>query len=304
MPHTMVDRMEKRPAAAIAMGTAALTLIAGCSLVSGESSPTVTIRATVTATPEPTTEPTPSVTTSTEDSAFTRPLWLGQIPLEVGENNLGVPGDTPDELQDRQFEPRTWLPDPDTDEWFAQVEMDVPDDVAVRSSWESECPVSLDDLAYIVMPYWGFDGKVHTGEMLLHEDYANDVAGVFEEIFAAQFPIEEMRVISREERDSPTTGDHNVTSAFTCRKIVGAVDVWSEHASGMAIDINPFHNPFIRNEEIFPELSESYVDRDWDRAGMIHEDSAVFDAFEAIGWSWGGHWTGREDWMHFSVSGH
>ncbi|WP_062079183.1 M15 family metallopeptidase [Demequina globuliformis] len=226
----------------------------------------------------------------------------GQVPLEIGAYDLGVRADTPEELQDRQFEPREWLPDPETDEWFVDIGA-VPDDVAERSSWVEGCPAPLSDLAYVVMPYWGFDGEVHTGEMITNAKHAEDVAGAFEKIFAAQFPIEEMRVISLEEHLSPTTGDHNITSSFTCRRVVAAPTYWSEHAYGLAIDINPFHNPFVKDDALFPELSEAYLDRDWDRPGMIHDPSVVYDAFATIGWAWGGHWAGREDWMHFSVTG-
>ena len=282
-------------------------LLTGCSLLDrGEPAPlSVTTTATATATATP--APLPAVTVTAEaveDDSYTRPLWLGQIPLEMGDNNLGVPGDTPEALEDRQLEPREWLADPDDDSWFVDISMDVPDDVAARSSWEKGCPVDIGDLAYLVMPYWGFDGEVHTGEMMVHDDVAEDVAGAFERVFAAQFPIEEMRVISREERDSPPTGDLNVTSGFTCRQIVGAVSVWSQHAYGKAIDINPFHNPFYRGEELFPELSEAYLNRDDMRTGMIDEATEVYAAFTSIGWGWGGTWTGREDWMHFSVNGH
>ena len=284
--------------------TASAVALTGCSILSPEPSPTVTATETATATPEPAPAVTTTVTAEpVNDPAYDRPMWLGQVPLEVGEDNLGVRGDTPPELEDRQFEPRPWLPDPADDAWFATISMEVPTEVAQRSSWEPDCPVHIDDLAYVTMPYWGFDQQVHTGEMIVHEDHIEDVASAFERIFAAQFPIEEMRVISREERDSPTTGDHNVTSAFTCRLVVGAATVWSEHAYGKAVDINPFHNPFYKGEELFPELSEAYLDRDWIRTGMIDEASEVYAAFADIGWGWGGHWTGREDWMHFSVTG-
>ncbi|MFV0285960.1 MAG: M15 family metallopeptidase [Demequina sp.] len=287
------------------VGAACATTLAGCSLVDGTPSPTVTVTAHATTTAEPSAQPTVTITAApTVDGTYARPLWLGQVPLEMGDNNLGVPADTPEALEDRQLEPRAWLPDPESEEWFQEISLDVPSDVATRSSWEAACPVDLEDLAYVVMPYWGFDGKVHTGEMIVADEHAADVTAAFKEIYAARFPIEEMRVISREERDSPTTGDHNVTSGFTCRKIVGAVDRWSQHSMGTAVDINPFHNPFYRNEELFPELSEAYLDRDNERVGMIKEGDAVYAAFERIGWKWGGHWTGREDWMHFSVNGH
>lgn len=279
-----------------------VTALAGCSLLEQDPSPAVTITTTTSPTPvEP--EPIVTVTATPEpDDTYARPLYLGQVPLEMEPFGLGRRGPTPAELEDRRLEPRPWLPSPDSEEFTASIHT-VPDDVAARSSWEQQCPVALDDLAYITMTYWGFDQRPHNGEMLIHRDLAEEVVDVFEQIYDARFPIEEMRVISRAERDAHTTGDHNITSGFTCRRVVGAATVWSEHAKGLAVDINPFHNPFIKGEELFPELSEAYLDRAWERPGMINDDSFIVDAFKDLGWTWGGDWTGREDWMHFSAEG-
>ena len=277
--------------------------VVGCSAGDPEPAPTVTVAAVTTATPEPT--PGPVVTITAEPEAgdqYDRPLWLGQIPLAVQRDGLGQRKPTPEDLQDRQFAPRPWLPEPQTAEYVATIQ-DVPDEVRVRSSWEPACPVHIDELSYLTMTYWGFDQKPHTGEMLIHKDHAQDVADAFQKIYEARFPIEEMRVISRAERDAAPTGDHNITSGYTCRRVVGTASVWSEHSKGLAVDINPFHNPFYKGDELYPELSESYKDRDWEREGMIYEPSVVFDTFDDLGWSWGGHWTGREDWMHFSAEG-
>lgn len=291
---------------ALALGPLAL-LLAGCSLVGSTPSPAVTVEAVTTVTAEPQVEPGPVVTVTAEpeassDNPYARPLWLGQIPLEVQSDGLGQRQPTPADLQDRQLEPRPWLPDPLTDEYVATIQ-EVPSDVIKRSSWEEGCPVHINQMSYLTMTYWGFDDQPHTGEMIIHADHAQDVTEVFRKIYDARFPIEEMRVISRAERDGPPTGDHNITSGYTCRQIVGAVERWSQHSMGLAIDVNPFHNPFYRGSELYPELSESYKDRSWERVGMIEESSVVYDAFKEIGWKWGGHWSGREDWMHFSAHG-
>lgn len=278
-------------------------VLTACSLLQPEPSPTVTHGSITTATPDP--EPGPVVTVTAEPEAndqYARPLWLGQIPLDVQPDGLGQRKPTPADLQDRQLEPRPWLPDPETAEYVATIQ-DVPDEVRVRSSWEPSCPVHIDELSYLTMTYWGFDQQPHTGEMLIQKDLAQDVTDAFRQIYEARFPIEEMRVISRAERDTAPTGDHNITSGYTCRRVVGTATVWSEHSKGLAVDINPFHNPFYKGDELYPELAESYKDRDWEREGMIYEPSVVFDAFDSLGWTWGGHWHGREDWMHFSAEG-
>jgi hypothetical protein len=111
-----------------------------------------------------------------------------------------------------------------------------------------------------------------------------------------------MRVTTVAERDAPPTGDGNTTGAFNCRPSVGATR-WSEHAYGRAIDVNPFHNPYVRGRLVLPELAGAYTDRARGLPGMITGAGPVVSAFRAVGWTWGGDWRSPKDYMHFSVTG-
>ena len=106
---------------------------------------------------------------------------------------------------------------------------------------------------------------------------------------------------TRAELDAPPTGDGNNTSAFVCRPARLSTQ-WSEHAYGLAIDVNPFHNPYVRDDLVLPELALSYRNRAWERPGMIVAGDVVTQAFAKIDWGWGGDWTSAKDWMHFSRS--
>jgi len=257
---------------------------------------TVEAHATITATPAPS----QSVPAGYVPNPYARPEWLGAVALPVEKNGLAKPGKTPPELVNRQLEPRPGpYPDPDSDQWFATIS-EVPADVLARSSWSKNCPVAADELAYIVMPFWGFDNKPHTGEMLINAKWAAKVTPVFKYIYEHKFPIEEMRVTTREEVLGARYGDQNVTSSFECRRSTGGYPTWGEHASGLAIDINPFQNPWVRDGFVYPELSSSYVNRKWLRPGMIETQHAIVTKFKQIGWFWGGNWTTFDDWMHFS----
>ena len=44
-------------------------------------------------------------------------------------------------------------------------------------SWRAGCPVPLRDLRLIAAPHWGFDGRVHRGRLIVHEDVARDGVG-------------------------------------------------------------------------------------------------------------------------------
>ena len=239
-------------------------------------------------------------TTTTTISPFARPEWLGTRVLEERADGFGVVQPTPPELIDRTFATPPLLPPPLSGGWEAAI-LAVPDDVLARSSWHEGCPVSVADLAYVTMSHYGFDGDVHTGEMIVNARVAEDVVSVFEQLFIAQFPIEEMRVTRADEIDAPPTGDGNVTGSFACRDAVNT-GRWSQHAFGLAVDINPFHNPYVKGDLVIPELASYYIDRDLDLPGMVDASVAV-EAFAAIGWGWGGNWNSLKDWMHFSESG-
>ena len=152
------------------------------------------------------------------------------------------------------------------------------------------------------MTFRGFDGAAHTGELIVAARVADDVATVFEELFAAGFPIEEMRVVEKAELTAPPTGDDNNTTAFVCRPAVGLTR-WSAHALGLAVDVNPFQNPYRKDDLVLPELASAYLDRDRDLPGMIVDGGPVVAAFERIGWTWGGRWRSPVDLHHFSETG-
>ncbi|MGC4175136.1 M15 family metallopeptidase [Demequina sp.] len=294
--------MRKMGRAAIGVACAALALSA-CT-PDGEPQPTATVTiesqttVTTTATPEPSVDP------NLVPNPFARPAWLGTEALPVQKNGLAKPGTTPPELTNRQLEPGpSALPDPDSDAWFVTIS-EVPEDVLARSSWRSECPVKPSELAYVVMPFWGFDNKPHTGEMLINAKWAEKAATVFEYMYEHRFPIEEMHVTTNEEVNGEHFGDQNVTISFECRRTTGGFSTWSAHASGLAIDINPFQNPWQRDGAVFPELASSYTDRTWLRPGMVETQRQIIKEFKNIGWYWGGNWGTLDDWMHFSANNH
>jgi hypothetical protein len=231
------------------------------------------------------------------------PVWVvGAEPLPLRSDGLGEILPTPDVLVDRSLATSSELPPPPDDRFHARV---APIDESVRlrmgETWQPGCPVGLDDLRYVTVSFWGFDGGHHTGELVVHADVADDVVWVFEQLHAERFPIEEMRLITTADLEAPATGDGNNTASFVCRTVRGGSS-WSEHARGLAVDINPFHNPYVRGDVVLPELASTYLDRSWHRPGMIQPGDVVTEAFAAIGWRWGGEWS-SPDYMHFSLTG-
>ena len=102
---------------------------------------------------------------------------------------------------------------------------------------------------------------------------------------------------------APPTGDGNDTASFACRPSTGSTTTWSRHAYGLAIDVNPFHNPYVKGAVVLPELATAYLDRGNVRPGMIVSNDVVVRAFRSIGWEWGGDWKTLKDYQHFSDNG-
>ena len=70
---------------------------------------------------------------------------------------------------------------PDSEPVFSATVSTVPEDYRDRMigvSWKPGCPVPIDDLRIIDMNYWGFDGSVHDGGLLMvHKDVVDEVCG-------------------------------------------------------------------------------------------------------------------------------
>jgi hypothetical protein len=169
-------------------------------------------------------------------------------------------------------------------------------------SWRPGCPVELRDLRLIRLTYLGFDGEPHKGELVAHRRWARSVVRVFRRLYEVRFPIRRMRLVDYYGADDRRSMAADNTSAFNCRWRAGVCCRWSQHAYGRAIDINPVENPFVWNGGVSPPAGEAFLDRSNHRKGMIHRKDAVWWAFRAIGWGWGGDWS-TPDYQHFSSNG-
>jgi hypothetical protein len=258
-----------------------------------------------TASPSPTSTatPVPSATPRAQPGPGTvPPTWLGTRVLTRRPDGFGEVRPTPRTLDPRRFTLPDRLPPLPGTGFAARVTTPAPRAVIERSTWRPGCPVAADELSWVRLTFTGFDGRRHTGELLVNRAVADDVVEVFRRLYAARFPIEEMRITRADELDAPPTGDGNNTGAFACRPVRGET-VFSQHAYGLAIDINPFQNPYVKGSLVLPELASAYLDRDDVRPGMILADGPVVRAFDRIGWGWGGSWHTLKDLQHFSQDG-
>ncbi len=232
-----------------------------------------------------------------------RPDWLGTRDLTPTDPALGPVAtglSTPPELRDRRFATIDRLPPPPPGADFAATIEPVPTAILAESTWHEGCPVGSDELAYLTVAFWGFDDRQHTGDLIVNASVADDIVSVFERLWAARYPIEEIRVTTAADLAAAPTGDGNVTAGFVCRATRGS-STWSEHAKGLAVDVNPFLNPYRRGDVVLPELAAHYLDRSLGAPGQIRPGDVVTEAFAAIGWEWGGDWSTLVDYQHFAL---
>ncbi|GLY97900.1 M15 family metallopeptidase [Actinoplanes sp. NBRC 103695] len=219
-------------------------------------------------------------------------------PTETVTPAAPAPGRSPSDTRTTTLDD---LPPPADGRFHSEIRR-VPASVLARSTWNRRCPVPATSLRYVTVSFRGFDGLAHTGELLVHARAAEQLVTVFGKLFAQGFPIERMRVTSLAELNAPPTGDGNTTAAFACRPVRGR-KAWSQHAYGLAVDVNPFQNPYHRGDVVLPERATSYLKRGDVRPGMIQKDGPAVRAFASIGWEWGGDYRSLKDFMHFSANG-
>lgn len=174
------------------------------------------------------------------------------------------------------------------------------------------CPVGYDDLAYVRMRHWNYEGGISDGELVVNKGEVEALRSAFQKLFDAGFPIRRMTLVDDfGPADDPADGaddfasiESDNTSAFNCRRRTGSASAFSEHAYGTAIDINPLENPYVTGAGTTSHpASVPFLDRSNPGAGVITADSPVVEAFRAVGWRWGGDWQAPIDYQHFSRSG-
>jgi hypothetical protein len=175
-------------------------------------------------------------------------------------------------------------------------------------AWHRGCPVALEDLRLLNVTYRGFDGRARRGQLVVNEDAAAGLADVFRDLYRAGLRIRHMRFADAYGPVAKRPGD--VTASFECRQAVPSpctggtgTGTWSNHAYGLAVDLNPRENPYVGCGQSNDPATRPFFDRARHRRGMV--SPRVIAAFAAIGWGWGGSWTGdTKDYMHFSHNGH
>ncbi len=177
-----------------------------------------------------------------------------------------------------------------------------------RGFWHKGCPVGLGDLRLLTVTNLGFDGRSHHGQLVVNRRATGALSSAFRRMYANRFPIRHMRI--RDFYGPVRQRPNDVTASFECRQAVpspcdggSGTGTWSNHAYGLAVDINPRENPYVGCGQSSDPTAQSYRNRGRKRPGMI--GGRTVRAFADAGWGWGGSWSGNtKDYMHFSHNGH
>lgn len=169
-------------------------------------------------------------------------------------------------------------------------------------SYKENCTIPYEDLRYLSVLHYDFDGNIQNGEIICNKLIAEDLMEIFHELYENKYEIDKIRLVDEYQADDDLSCADNNSSCFNFRTVAGSENL-SNHAKGMAMDINPFQNPYITYpdgvERISPAGSEPYADRNSNQEHMITEDDLCYRLFTEHGFSWGGHWKSLKDYQHF-----
>ncbi|MCR5720584.1 MAG: M15 family metallopeptidase, partial [Lachnospiraceae bacterium] len=163
--------------------------------------------------------------------------------------------------------------------------------------------ITYDDLMYVHVMHIDFNGNPAEGELICNKKIANDLLEIFEELYKNKYEIEKIKLIDEYGADDVLSMADNNSSCFNYRFVAGTKKL-SNHAYGMAVDINPFYNPYItynkdKTPNISPPGSEEYADRSKNFPHKIDSDDLCVKLFKDHGFRWGGDWKHSKDYQHF-----
>ena len=112
-------------------------------------------------------------------------------------------------------------------------------------SYKDGCRVPLADLEYLQVLHYDTAGIVRRGELICNKAISTDLLEIFQALYEARYPIASLRLIDDYDADDERSMTANNSSCFNYRPIAGTTRL-SAHSRGMAIDINPLYNPYVK----------------------------------------------------------
>lgn len=163
--------------------------------------------------------------------------------------------------------------------------------------------ITYDDLRYMHIWHYDFEGTPIEGELICNQSIAQDLVEIFYELYRSEYRIGRVRLIDEYNGDYPASMESNNTFCFYYQ-MPQDNPLLSKHAYGLAIDINPLYNPCITynadgTEQISPASAQAYADRNQSFPYKIDENDLCYQLFKEHGFTWGGSFNSHKDYQHF-----
>ncbi len=159
--------------------------------------------------------------------------------------------------------------------------------------------ILLDDIISLNVDFFDFFGEKQSGVIEVHNSIQNDIQELFRLIFKLQFPIHSVKPISEYNFSDDDSMNANNTSAFNFRTVAMDPTRISHHGYGVAIDINPMQNPYIKGNTVLPSRGVYNVNQ----LGTLYDNHPIVIFMKERGFVWGGDWEKPYvDYQHFEKS--
>jgi peptidoglycan L-alanyl-D-glutamate endopeptidase CwlK len=153
----------------------------------------------------------------------------------------------------------------------------------------------INELQLIEVQYYSTDGKLHKGQIVTNKELAGELKEIFAFILKTKFPVAQViPIVAYNWNDQLSMRDNNSYS-FCYRNAS-----FSKHATGMAIDINPFFNPMRWKEGYENRINKPIgAIRDTTINGTFYSSHPVVQEFIRLGFMWGHSFKAKYDDHHF-----
>ena len=161
-------------------------------------------------------------------------------------------------------------------------------------SFKEDCTVPRENLRLVKVLHKNLEGQTLQGELICSEKIDGILLKIFRELYLEGYPIEKIRLVDEYEADDEKSMADNNSSCFNFRFISFTKKI-SKHGAGLAVDINPLYNPYIKKVgdrvNVEPANALPYTDRTADFPYKIRKGDSAYRLFTENGLS--GEGTGR-----------
>ena len=182
------------------------------------------------------------------------------------------------------------------DELFARID---------GKSFKKNCTLPVSDLRYLTLLHKNLNGDTLNGEMICNVKIAESLIDIFQKLYEESYPIEKIHLIDEYDADDELSMRDNNSSCFNFRYVSNTTRI-SKHGYGLAVDINPRYNPYIKfvdgKKSVEPANGLEYEDRTKSYPYKIEEDDLCCRLFVEHDFLWGGNcWEDEKDYQHFFI---